>query len=102
MWDTISSMFITPVKGLYLFHLYVFRDHARTGLDAFIVKDNVKLAMTHISNAYPNGDGSVSLVVELEPLDRIYCRLLTGTLYSHVWSGFGNIHFSGFLISAIP
>ena len=98
MWDRTSNMFISPVKGLYMFHLYVFRDSTGVYLDAYIVKDNVKLAITHVSANYPHGDGSVNLVVKLEPLDRVYCRLSRGILYSHG----ANIHFSGFLISEIP
>ena len=102
MWDSTSNMFISPVKGLYMFHMYVFRHDTGTSLDAFIVKDGGKLAVAHINHSYDYGDGSASLVVELESLDRVYCRLSRGTLHSHVWSGIGNIHFSGFLISAIP
>ena len=102
MWDRTSNMFISPVKGLYMFYLYVFRSNTGVYLDAYIVKDGVKLAVAHISNAYPHGDSSVSLVVELEPLDRVYCRLSQGILLSHVGSSIGHVHFSGFLISVIP
>ena len=100
MWDRMSNMFITPVKGLYMFHMYVFR-HPGNNLDAFIVKDGVKLAFAHVNNGYPFGDSSVSLVVELEPLDRVYCRLSTGVLHSFARAGPGLVHFSGFLISPI-
>ena len=45
MWDATSNMFISPVKGLYMFHLYVFRHDTGSSLDAYIVKDSGKLAV---------------------------------------------------------
>ena len=66
----IFNLCLTNYKDyLSMFHLYVFRDHARTGLDAFIVKDNVKLAMAHMpilnSKPYINS-------MSIYHLDRLY------------------------------
>ena len=82
-----------------MFYLYVFREASGGFLDAFIIKNNVRLAMGHVHAGYPHGDASVNLVVELDKSDRVYCRLSRGILYSHGWLGIRVIHFSGFLIS---
>ena len=87
-----------------MFHLYAFRDDiVNKYLDAFIVKDNIKLAISHVNAGYPNGDSSATLVVELEPLDRVYRQLATGTIFGVVRLGrVGSVSFSGFLTAEIP
>ena len=84
-----------------MFHLYVFRADTRGNLNAYIVKNSVKLALAHVNAEYSFGDSSVSVVVELNGSDRVYCRLTTGVLhsFSYATNPPGLVHFSGFLIS---
>ena len=101
MWDEISHMFVSPNTGLYMFHMYVFRDDKQGYSESYIVKNTERLAVAHINAGYPHGDSSVSLVVRLNPLDRVYCSHVTGILYSDNKLGAGMIHFSGFLIATL-
>ena len=101
MWDALNHMFRSPNKGLYMFHMYVFRDNKAGYSESYIVKNTEKLAVAHINAGYPHGDSSVSLVVALNPLDRVFCRHVTGILYSDYKLGAAMIHFSGFLIATL-
>ena len=84
-----------------MFHLYVFRGETRGNLNAYIVKNNLKIGLAHVNAEYPFGDSSVSVVVELNNSDLVYCRLTTGVLHSFSYGSHppGLVHFSGFLIS---
>ena len=83
-----------------MFHLYVFRHNTGRSFDAYIVKDNAKLAMAHVTSGINFGGASVSLELQLQASDRVHCHLASGNLHS--FCTFGPVHFSGFLIAEIP
>ena len=83
-----------------MFHFYVFRDSRGASIESFIVKNMVKVSVAHVNAGYPHGDSSISVVLELDPFDRVYCRLSNGIIYSENKSGAGMVHFSGFLIAS--
>ena len=95
----LSHVYIAYQRTLYI-HFYVFRDSKGANIESFIVKNAVKVSAAHVHAGYPHGDSSVSVVLELDPLDRVYCRLSNGIIYSASKSGAGMVHFAGFLIAS--
>ena len=101
-WNPFSNIFVAPVEGMYMFHLYVFRGRTMGNLNAFIVRDGVKLALAHVNAEYLFGDSSVSLIVHLYRGNNVFSRLSGGVLHSFTrHGGPAIVHFSGFLITTM-
>ena len=98
MWDTLMHNFIAPVKGLYVFHLHVVQyTTPSNSLNAWIMKDGNRITMAYVRSVLHNGVGSASAVIEMEPLNRAYCRLEYGRLNEGFFTSF-----TGFLLQQLP
>ena len=96
MWDTLSYMFMAPVKGIYVFHVNIVQQSRRGNTNAAIVRDGTIIAFAHVYSEIDFGSSSASVVLELEAYNRVYVRLEAG--YLEAWSPYGINGFSGFLL----
>ena len=101
VWNRPGHTFIVPVKGVYVFHLTILHggtsSHTRVG----IMRDGtlIQQAYVHYYNSYSyRRSASASAVVEMEPFNQVYCRLLSGYLYSD--SNYP-LHFVGYLLYSL-
>ena len=72
--------------------------HARVGImrDGTLIQEAYAVAQSSPYSWYRSA--SASAVVEMEPLDQVYCRLLRGQLYSDFTY---TLHFVGYLLYSL-
>ena len=102
-WNTPANMFIAPVKGVYVFYLNIMlfnpsSGNAHVGImhDGNIIQQAFAVAQSPPYSQYRSA--SASAVVEMEPLDQVYCRLLGGQLYGN---SYYPVHFVGYLLYSL-
>ena len=97
MWNSQSSSFLAPVKGVYVFYFSLLSrttgSWTRVGI---MVNAETKQIGGGFGTHYE--PFSASAVIELNPLDQVYCRLLEGALNSYGSGTSSNLHFIGYLL----
>ena len=97
-WDTLTHIFIIPVKGVYAFHLTVQKSGSNSDLYVHIMNDSKKISGAHVTNTSSYGTGSSTGLTELEQSNKVYIQVTQGTVHGFYWRGVGSVQFTGYLL----
>ena len=98
-WDTLTNMFIAPVKGMYAFHLTIQKTEVTDNdLTVHIMHEFDIISGAHVNSATSGGTGSSTALIELDLLSRVYAQVYHGPIQSTSWYGVGSVQFTGFLL----
>ena len=90
------SSFMSPIKGLYVFHLNILQTG---GWGRAEIMHNGQTVQTTDGFGGYNATPSASVVIEMAAFDQVYVRLVEGQTYEH--SGHSYAHFTGYLLTSL-
>ena len=96
-WNSVTSSFVAPVKGIYVFHLS-FMGYLTNKWCVTQILHNEVVVQQAMSHGSYYATATASVVIELAVLDQVHVRLSAGVLYE---TGYSYAHFTGYLLSEI-
>ena len=94
-WNVDMSSFMSPIKGLYVFHLNILQNG---GWGRAEIMHNGKTVQTTEGWGGYNATPSASVVIEMAAFDQVYVRLVEGQTYER---GHSYAHFTGYLLTSL-